>query len=85
MLSREYHENIAIQKEAELRTKGYRASCTSNYAHHKRIPDIIAISPDGKVVAVEMESLKPYESSSEAIKKRYVAFLKKSKRVSLTM
>src|SRR5579859_436758 len=75
-LSRKYHEDVVIQKENELRVKGYRTFCTSNYAHHKRVPDIIAISPDGKVVAVEMESVKPYKSSAESIRRRYDSLLK---------
>lgn len=55
MIAREYHEAVVVQKEKELRTLGYRTFNTSNYANHYRVPDIIAISPDGKVVAVEME------------------------------
>ena len=44
-LTRKYHEDVVLVKEKELRQQGYRTFCTSNYAHHFRIPDIIAISP----------------------------------------
>jgi hypothetical protein len=70
-LSRAHHEDVVIQKEKELRAQGYRTFCTSNYSRHKRVPDIIAVSPEGKVVAVEMESVKPYKSSQEAIRRKY--------------
>ena len=73
--SRNYHEDVVLQKEKELIARGYRTFCASNYAHHKRVPDFIAISPDGKIVAVEMESFKPYKSSEEAIRKRYTNLL----------
>jgi tRNA(His) 5'-end guanylyltransferase len=59
----------------ELRAKGYKTFNTSNYTRHKRIPDIIAISPDGRIVAVEMETIRRYKSSIEALRKRYTALL----------
>ena len=64
-------------KEKELREQGYRTFCTSNYAHHHRIPDIIAISPEGKVIAIEMESIRRYKSSVESLRKRYTILLMK--------
>ena len=74
-LSRRYHEDVVIEKENEFRAKGYHTFCTSNYAHHKRVPDIIVISPDGKVVAIEMESIKPYKASQESIRRKYTNLL----------
>jgi hypothetical protein len=76
-LTRRYHEDVVLQKEKELRDRGYRTFCTSNYAHHYRIPDIIAISPEGKVIAVEMESMRRYKSSVESLRKRYTILLMK--------
>lgn len=73
--TRRYHEDMVMKKELELRAKGYRTFNTSNYTRHKRIPDIIAISPDGKIVAVEMETIRQYKSSIEALRKRYTALL----------
>lgn len=75
--SRHYHEEIVLHKEKELRAKGYRTFCTSNYAHHNRVPDIIAISSEGKVVAVELETIKHYRSSREAIQRKYTSLLMK--------
>jgi hypothetical protein len=76
-LTRRYHEDMVLKKESKLRAQGYRTFCTSNYAHHSRIPDIIAISPEGKVVAVEMETIRRYKSSIEALRKRYTIMLMK--------
>ncbi len=57
-VTRRYHEDMVLQKELELRAKGYGTFCTSNYTRHSRIPDIIAISQDGKVIALEMETIR---------------------------
>ena len=76
-LTRRYHEVVVLRKEKELRDQGYRTFCTSNYAHHSRIPDIIAISPEGKVVAVEMETIRRYKSSIESLRRRYTILLMK--------
>ena len=74
-VTRQHHEDMVLRKEAELRTQGFRTFCTSNYAHHKRVPDIIAISSDGKVVAVEMESMHPYKDNIELLRKKYTPLL----------
>jgi hypothetical protein len=74
-ITRQHHEAKVLQKELELRAKGFRTFCTSNYLRHKRVPDIIAVSPDGKVIAVEMESLHPYKDSIEYLRKKYTALL----------
>ncbi|MHB1869172.1 MAG: C2H2-type zinc finger protein [Nitrososphaerales archaeon] len=76
-LTRRYHEDMVLKKELELRVQGYRTFCTSNYTRHNRIPDIIAISPDGKVVAIEMESIRRYKSSVESLRKKYTILLMK--------
>ena len=47
-LTRRYHEEMVLRKELELRAQGCRTFNTSNYTRHNRVPDIIAISPDGK-------------------------------------
>ena len=57
-LTRRYHEDVVIQEEKEPRKQGYRTFCSSNYAHHYRIAYIIAISPQGKVIAIELESIR---------------------------
>jgi hypothetical protein len=64
-----------VRKEKELGDKGYRTFCTSNYAQHHRIPDIIAISPEGKAIGIEMESIRPYKSSVESLRKKYTILL----------
>ncbi|MDA4129805.1 MAG: hypothetical protein OK457_03445 [Thaumarchaeota archaeon] len=76
-ITRRFHEDTVLRKEVELRGKGYRTFCTSNYTRHNRIPDIIAISPDGKVVAVEMETIRRYKSSIECLRKKYTEMLLK--------
>jgi len=76
-ITRRYHEDMVLQKESELRAKGYRTFCTSNYIHHVRVPDIIAISPDGKVIAAEMETIRRYKSSIEFLRKKYSVLLMK--------
>lgn len=40
---------MVLKKENELKAKGFRTFNTSNYTHHLRIPDIIAISPREKL------------------------------------
>ncbi len=77
MITRKYHEVVVVQKEKELRAQGFRTFNTSNYAHHHRVSDIIAISPDGKVIAVEMESIRRYKSNVESLRKRYTELLLK--------
>ncbi len=76
-ITRKYHEDVVVEKEKELRAQGYKTFNTSNYARHNRIPDIIAISPDGKVIAIEMESIRRYKSSIESLRKRYTHLLMK--------
>ncbi len=76
-ITRRYHEQVVIEEEKLLRQQGYRTFCTSNYAHHYRIPDIIAISPEGKVIAIELESIRRYKSSVESLGKRYTILLMK--------
>lgn len=76
-ITRRYHEEMVLKKELELRSQGYRTFCTSNYARHTRVPDIIAISSDGKVIAVEMETIRRYKSSIESLRKRYTVLLMK--------
>lgn len=68
---------MVLKKELELRAIGYRTFCTSNYTRHNRIPDIIAISPEGKVIAVEMETIRRYKSSIESLRRRYTLLLMK--------
>ncbi|MHB1909185.1 MAG: hypothetical protein ACYCQJ_10010 [Nitrososphaerales archaeon] len=76
-ITRRYHEDMVQKKELELKSKGYRTFNTSNYTRHTRIPDIIAISPEGKVIAVEMETIRRYKSSIEALRKKYTHLLMK--------
>ena len=76
-ITRRYHEDMVLRKELELKAQGYRTFCTSNYTRHNRIPDIIAISPDGKVVAIEMETIRRYKSSVECLRKKYTSLLMK--------
>jgi len=73
------HEEKVHEKTQLLREKGYRVFETSNYSHHARIPDLIAISPEGKIIAVEVESLRPYKPSLETIRKRYTEALMSEK------
>jgi hypothetical protein len=75
--SRKYHEDVVVDKENELRAQGFRTFNTSNYSHHQRVPDIIAISSEGKVVAVEMESVRKYKSSIDSLRKKYTDLLMK--------
>ena len=75
--ARRYHEDMVLKKELELRARGYRTFCTSNYTRHNIIPDIIAISPEGKVPAVEMETIERYKSSNHCLKNKYTPLLLK--------
>lgn len=77
LTTRKYHEEVVVLKEKQLREQGFRTFNTSNYSHHNRVPDIIAISPVGKVVAIEMESIRPYKSSVESLRKKYTELLMK--------
>jgi hypothetical protein len=71
-LSHKFHEQVVIRKQEELRSKGYRTFITSNWgAHQSRLPDIIAISPDNKVIAVEMESIRRWKSRIENFAEKY--------------
>jgi hypothetical protein len=76
-VTRKYHEDVVMLEEKELRKQGYRTFCTSNYARHYRIPDIIAISPEGRVIAIEMETIRRYKSSIESLRRRYTILLMK--------
>lgn len=76
-LTTRYYEDMVLKKKLEMRVKGYRTFCISNYTRHNRTPDIIAVSPEGKIIAVEMETIRPYKSSVEALKKRYTLLLMK--------
>ena len=76
-ITRRYHEDMVLQKEQELRAKGYKTFCTSNYTRHIRVPDIIAISPEGKIIAVETETIRRYKSSVECLRKKYTVLLMK--------
>jgi hypothetical protein len=76
---RRFHEEVVILKEKDLQRRGYRTFNTSNYTHHCRIPDIIAISPEGKVIAFELETIKPYKCSPESLRKKYTPLLMKDK------
>ncbi|HVB11665.1 MAG TPA: hypothetical protein VNE86_00930 [Nitrososphaerales archaeon] len=76
-ITRRYYEDMVLRKELELRAQGYRTFCTSNYTRHNRVPDIIAISPDGRVIAVEMETIRRYKSSVESLRKKYTLLLMK--------
>jgi hypothetical protein len=73
--ARRFHEEVVALKEKELREQGYRTFNTSNYTHHDPIPDIIAISPDRKIFAVELETMKRYKSSIEALRRKYTPLL----------
>lgn len=74
-ITRQHHEDAVYRKECVLRAKGFRTFCTSNYMRHKRVPDIIAVSPTGKVVAFEMESMHPRKESIEVLRKKYTELL----------
>jgi hypothetical protein len=63
--TRQNHEHKVRQKELELGAQGFRTFCTSNYMRHNRVSDIIAISSDGKAIAVELESMHSYKDSIE--------------------
>jgi hypothetical protein len=69
--TRRYHEEMVLRKEKMLRAQGFKTFNTSNYTHHTRIPDIIAISSDGKIIAVEMETIRKYKSSVECLTRKY--------------
>jgi hypothetical protein len=73
--SRNHHEAMVLKREREFRAMEYKTFYTSNYSHHKRVPDIIAISPEGDIVAIEMESIRPYKPSRESISQRYTKLL----------
>ena len=75
-ITRQHHEDTVCRKELELRERGFRTFCASNYMRHKRLPGTIAISPTGKVVAVEMESMLPHKQSIEFLREKYTALLK---------
>lgn len=70
-ISRQKHEKKVQEKAKEYREKGFKVFETSNYSHHRRIPDLIVISPKGKIIAIELESLKIYKPSLETLRKRY--------------
>ena len=73
--TRHIHEEHVYMKEKELKEKNYRVFVTSNYATHKRIPDLIAISPEGKIIAVEIETVRNYKASIDTIRKKYTDLL----------
>jgi hypothetical protein len=73
--TRQIHEEQVVKKEKELKDKNYKVFITSNYAKHKRIPDLIAISPDGKIIAVELETIRIYKSSIDTLRKKYTEIL----------
>jgi hypothetical protein len=75
MTARRYHEEVVAWKEKKLRELGYRTFNTSNYTRHNRIPDIIAISSGGKILAIELESVRRYKSSIDSLRKKYVSLL----------
>lgn len=79
MSARRFHEEVVSSKEKELRGQGYRTFNTSNYARHNRIPDIIAISRDGRVFAIELETIRPYKCSTVSLKKKYTPLLTEGK------
>ena len=75
-LSHEFHEQVVARKQAELRAKGYRTFVTSNWgSHESRLPDIIAVSPEGKILAVEMESIRRWKSRIEKFAEEYKKLL----------
>lgn len=76
---RRFHEAVVAMKEKELRAQGFRTFNTSNYTPHKRIPDIIAITPEGKILAVELETLRRYKSSVSSLGKKYTPLLMQNK------
>lgn len=75
MKTRQLHEEHVLMKERELKDKNYKVFVTSNYAHHKRIPDLIAINPEGKVIAIEIETIRKYKASIDTLRKRYTDLL----------
>lgn len=74
-ITRLHHEAMVLRKELELRAQGFRTFCTSNYMRHNRVPDVIAIAPNGKVIAIELESMHRYKDSIEMLRKRYTSLL----------
>lgn len=74
-ITRNHHEDMVLRKELELRAQGFRTFCTSNYMRHKRVPDIIAIGPDGNVIAVELKSMHRYKDSIEFLRKTHTTLL----------
>jgi len=66
-----------LQKELDIRSQGYKTFFISNYARHNRIPDIVTIAPDDRVIAVEMETIRRYKSSAESLRKKYTMLVMK--------
>lgn len=73
--TRQIHEEHVLMKEKELKDKNYRVFVTSNYANHKRIPDLIAIDKDGRIIAIEIETIRTYKASIDTLRKKYTDLL----------
>lgn len=71
-ITRLHHETTVLRKELELRGQKFRTFCTSNYVRHKGVRDIIAIVPNGKVIAIELESTHRYKDGREVLRKRHM-------------
>ncbi len=54
-----------------MRAEGFRTCNASNYSKHKSIHDFIAVSPDDKVIVVEMESISRCKSRVDSLRKKY--------------
>ena len=67
---RKRHREEIKRKYNELKNSGYRVLITSCDSKLGKVPDLIAVSPDGKIIAIEIESIRPYKASISTYRER---------------